>query len=305
MTNTAKLPEHEKRRAPLFRSRLLYACIVVGVASFAVATAISGNDTTRAVAFAAPQPPGDMAATSDEATVASGRHGNQAWTLRAYRAAGRPETPAEGERALCLRWRLGERQPLSNGCTIGRESLSAGDYFAASSHVAESATAFFGTVDSSASSLELESDSGTQPVEVYPSPRGLRLSFDFFVAFAPAGEDVTIRAIAEDGSTLRQQTWTALPRVTTSVEGSGDGIVVGSHDCETAACSPLAERERIIDCGSDCWADVLKGQVVELRAEPALGSRFTGWSGACEGLGDCTVAVDSNAHATAHFEQVP
>lgn len=305
MTNTANSPEHEKRRTPLSRNRLLHACIVVGVASFAVAAAISGGDTSRTVAYAAPNPPGDMAPTSDEAAVASGRHGNQAWTLRAYRAAGRPETPTEGKRALCLRWRLGERQPLSNGCTIGGESLNAGDYFSASSQIAESTTAFYGKVDTSVHSLQLESDSGTQPVEVYPSPRGLRLSFDFFVAFAPAGEDVTIQAIAEDGSTLRQQTWTALPRVTTSVEGSGEGAVIGSHDCEAVACPPLAERERIIDCGNDCWADLLEGEVVELRAEPAVGSRFAGWSGACEGLGECAVAVDSNMHVTAHFEELP
>jgi hypothetical protein len=152
-------------------------------------------------------------------------------------------------------------------------------------------------------SLELRSGEGSYPVEVYPAPRGLRLPFDFFVGFVPAGVDVSIVARDADGTVLQEQPWPAMPRLTVSVEGSGS--VAGVHDCETGVCPSVEERERLIDCGSDCWADLRDGEVVELRAEPASGSRFVGWSGACEGLGECAVTVDSDAHAIAHFEELP
>lgn len=306
MTNRTDCPE-ERRTGPLgvLTSPIARAAAVVAVASFVVAAFVGAGGQPQTTANAAPNPGGDLAAASDEADVASGSHSGKPWMLRAYRAAGRAGTPLDNEEALCLRWKYGERQPLSNGCNIGGESLDPGEFFSASNHVALDATGFFGTVDKSVASLELVTNQGTQPVEVYPSPRGLRLSFNFFVGFAPAGADATLVARSEDGTVVREQEWPAMPRLIASVEGSGSGTVTGSHDCETTVCKPLPERERIIDCGEDCWADLHDAEVVELRAEPAVGSRFTGWSGGCEGLGECVVTVDSNMHVTAHFEELP
>jgi len=58
-----------------------------------------------------------------------------------------------------------------------------------------------------------------------------------------------------------------------------------------------------IDCGADCTELYDPGAVVTLRATPAVGSTFTGWSaGACAGTtGSCTMVVSGATTATATF----
>ena len=56
-----------------------------------------------------------------------------------------------------------------------------------------------------------------------------------------------------------------------------------------------------IDCGTDCSESYPVGATVSLFAEPATGSTFAGWSGACTGLGQCTVTVDAARSVTATF----
>ncbi len=57
-----------------------------------------------------------------------------------------------------------------------------------------------------------------------------------------------------------------------------------------------------INCGSICSASgITSGTVTTLVATPAQGSIFSGWSGACTGLGSCTITISSNVSVTASF----
>ena len=56
-----------------------------------------------------------------------------------------------------------------------------------------------------------------------------------------------------------------------------------------------------INCGSTCSASYAAGTSVTLNVQPASGSSFTGWSGACTGTSSCTVSMDSARSVTASF----
>jgi uncharacterized repeat protein (TIGR02543 family) len=79
--------------------------------------------------------------------------------------------------------------------------------------------------------------------------------------------------------TLNQYALTVTPA------GNGQGKVTGTN----------------IDCGSDCSETYDYNTMVTLTATPAVGSTFTGWSGACTGTGDCTVTIDQAKDVTATF----
>ena len=58
-----------------------------------------------------------------------------------------------------------------------------------------------------------------------------------------------------------------------------------------------------LDCGQTCSASFAAGSTVKLAAAPAAGWKFSGWSGACSGTQDCTIA--STASVSAQFDQLP
>lgn len=76
--------------------------------------------------------------------------------------------------------------------------------------------------------------------------------------------------------------------LTVSVSGSG---AVGS--------TPAG-----ISCGSDCTEAYASGTSVTLVATPAAGQQFGGWSGACTGTGNCTVAMTQARSVGAAFAPV-
>jgi hypothetical protein len=59
-----------------------------------------------------------------------------------------------------------------------------------------------------------------------------------------------------------------------------------------------------INCGGTCTARFTSGTVVTLTAAVDETSTFTGWSGACSGMGPCAVTLDRAQVATASFEVV-
>jgi YVTN family beta-propeller protein len=56
-----------------------------------------------------------------------------------------------------------------------------------------------------------------------------------------------------------------------------------------------------IDCGTACTASFTLGSVVQLTATPATGAAFVGWTGACRGVGKCSVAMTANKSVGATF----
>ena len=55
-------------------------------------------------------------------------------------------------------------------------------------------------------------------------------------------------------------------------------------------------------CGGTCSANFAAGTVVMLTPTANGTSTFTGWSGACDGTGTCTVTVDTAKSVTANFD---
>ena len=56
-----------------------------------------------------------------------------------------------------------------------------------------------------------------------------------------------------------------------------------------------------ISCGSTCTVGLVANSQVTLAAAPAAGSVFAGWSGACSGMGACTVSMTAAQNVTASF----
>lgn len=70
----------------------------------------------------------------------------------------------------------------------------------------------------------------------------------------------------------------------------------------TGAGTVTSEPEGI-DCGSECTADYDIDTMVTLTAEPANGSTFEGFAGACTGM-TCTVTMDQARDVTATFDGI-
>jgi hypothetical protein len=75
--------------------------------------------------------------------------------------------------------------------------------------------------------------------------------------------------------------------LTVTKAGSGTGTVTSS---------PAG-----IKCGTDCSQSYASGTMVTLTARAGRGFTFTGWSGACSGIGSCVVTMNAAKAVTATF----
>jgi hypothetical protein len=60
-----------------------------------------------------------------------------------------------------------------------------------------------------------------------------------------------------------------------------------------------------ISCTASCSPQVSAGTKITLTAVPATGSTFSGWSGACSGIGPCKVQLSESQGVTATFAKLP
>jgi hypothetical protein len=95
---------------------------------------------------------------------------------------------------------------------------------------------------------------------------------------------VTMGADHSVGATFTRRRHT----LTVATAGDGVGWAVGSG----------------IGCPPTCSRTYDEGQLVTLTAFPAKSSNFDGWTGACSGVGSCTVTMDVARSVAASFSAV-
>jgi hypothetical protein len=233
--------------------------------------------------------------TSDTFVIASGTEAGHEWALRGQRAVAEgPNAQAAGvagREGLCIRFEFETYETQFRCAVAGNEALSPGTHLSAQfvdRGREEWGVAYYGYVSRAVEDVELVLANGDSvPATIASSPPGLRLNFDFFIGMAPTGQDVEVVAYDRSGRTIGRVERPALPLLTVTTDGSGEGTVTDDVGWVT--------------CGGDCVAS-LDGGDVTLEATPDEGSVFVGWSGACSGTGSCTVAVGEDKTVTATFE---
>lgn len=104
---------------------------------------------------------------------------------------------------------------------------------------------------------------------------------------ATCGEALSCEVTLEAATTVTAR-FAAIYRLSVERAGEGNGRVTSADEK--------------IDCPEDCEGSYYDGSQPSLSAQPAPGSVFAGWSGACEGAGACTPTVSSDVTVTATFE---
>jgi hypothetical protein len=133
----------------------------------------------------------------------------------------------------------------------------------------------------------------TDALEADPNRKFLDVAghFDELRAWVAAREASIRRQIAANNTPRPRADYGTFSIVTVDRAGEGSGAVRS----EPAG----------IDCGDTCSATFEDGTTVTLRAEPAPGSLFEGWSGACSGTSTCTIVVNGATTAVATFISGP
>ncbi|MBM4776853.1 MAG: hypothetical protein GQE15_04045 [Archangiaceae bacterium] len=107
---------------------------------------------------------------------------------------------------------------------------------------------------------------------------------------ACSGTSTTCTVVANDAKNVTATFVKAPSTLNVTKAGSGSGTVISTPSG--------------INCGATCSAMYETRTVVTLWPMAASGSAFAGWSGACSGMGACTVTVQEVVSVTATFTTV-
>jgi hypothetical protein len=126
----------------------------------------------------------------------------------------------------------------------------------------------------------------------------------------PQGTSVTLTAAPAAGSIFAGWSGAGCSGTGTCVVAmSADTSVTASFGLETLSVAKKGDGKGTvtsspagIDCGATCSHDYPRGTGVTLKAAPASGSMFAGWSGAgCSGTRACTVTMSNAARVSSTF----
>jgi uncharacterized protein (DUF1800 family)/Fe-S cluster biogenesis protein NfuA len=148
---------------------------------------------------------------------------------------------------------------------------------------------------------------------VFSEPEGIECKAGTCVGQFPQGTEVVLKQTPGEGQVFSEWTGACMgsegckvtmttsltitaaftpppppPNVDVSVTISGDGFVISNPaglTCTTGTCT----------------SQFPSGTTVTLNATPNAGQSFSGWSGACSGIGSCTLTVTAATAATATF----
>lgn len=132
-------------------------------------------------------------------------------------------------------------------------------------------------------SCSLDLDSGTQVILVATPAAGTR-----FVGWRGACSGAGACSVALDSAkSVTAMFGVAVVRLTVKVTGSGK----------------VTSTPPAVSCPTRCSVSLQAGSKIRLKAKPARGQRFVGWTGSCHGTGVCVLTADRDRSARATFRK--
>jgi hypothetical protein len=242
-----------------------------------------------------PDAPFGLDWTTSAYVIASGEYEEIPWIFCAALANVTHRKDNETEGSLCTDWKFGRGLGSGWTCSNALEHAKRSHYFERTADfLDEPAGAYSGAISDEVAIVQLHVQDG-EVIEapIYAPPPELGLDFRFFIGFVTdPNENVIVKVLDQDGSVLAQERFAALPMLTVTKRGSGEGTVTSTP-------------EGWIDCGTRCSVALVPGASVTLIAEPQQRSTFVGWHGACTGeKNQCQITLGQDKEVIASFESL-